>query len=387
MEQKDGEDGRPSGRRFVTPIYRGPRFENHRLPVDLVGDLVVYRDLVADVARELFRMRNPERKRLPKNFIARFQLSLGGVENGSAIPVLERTVPSPEVMIWSDEFDEFEEARDLIAETIDAVHSGRALPPAFPSKLFYRFNAFGSALRDEESIELLSPGASSGPRYDRNVRKRIVLAGSQTYEDRVDQVGFVIAVDRERKTFDLKPISGQRITCCLEPQFYNQIVEALGTSTQQIRLVGVGEFDAQERIRSVLKIHEMLFIGDDLELDMSVRLDELGRLPEGWLEGEGQSISREGLQRLTVVLDQLVNSKGLRPPFLYPTPDGQVRAEWSFKDHEVSATFDLANWEVWLHAAASRAEFSDELTVSTDDTAAISQFVWRFDDRRRTENG
>ena len=79
---------------FMTPVFRGKRFENHEIPLDVLPDLAAYRDLVLDLARHLSLARSPSRKRVLRGFVDSFQLVLRTIEPGSACPVLERVPPS-----------------------------------------------------------------------------------------------------------------------------------------------------------------------------------------------------------------------------------------------------------------------------------------------------
>ena len=61
---------------FMIPVFRGKRFENHEVPLDVLPDLAAYRDLVLELARHLFLAGSPSRKRVPKGFVDSFQLVL-----------------------------------------------------------------------------------------------------------------------------------------------------------------------------------------------------------------------------------------------------------------------------------------------------------------------
>jgi len=61
---------------------------------------------------------------------------------------------------------------------------------------------------------------------------------------------------------------------------------------------------------------------------IGVRLDELRLLKDGWLEGEGKAPSAEGLDWLERACD-LHYPDNAALPHLYPTPAGDVSAEWS----------------------------------------------------------
>ena len=48
--------------------YKGSRFRNARLPVDVLSDLSAFRDLLVSYAKDEWRRRHADRKRVPKGF-------------------------------------------------------------------------------------------------------------------------------------------------------------------------------------------------------------------------------------------------------------------------------------------------------------------------------
>lgn len=72
------------------------------------------------------------------------------------------------------------------------------------------------------------------------------------------------------------------------------------------------------------------------------RLDELRSIKDGWLDGEGKAPSKSGLDWIR----QLFNPYYFEDlPYLYPTVTGNIQAEWSFPDHEVSLLCNLSTHE------------------------------------------
>jgi hypothetical protein len=164
------------------------------MPVETLVELAAYRDLVFGVAKELFRAAHPARQRVPRGFSERLQLWLRTVESGSPVPVLER-VAAPGTVLAPD--DEFTEARDVIEDAVAAVAGGDDLPSAFPRDGLVLFNRFGQTLRSDEAIELRRGGAPSGAMYTRDVRKMLVLNQRRTFQEEIDDIGWVSEVDAD----------------------------------------------------------------------------------------------------------------------------------------------------------------------------------------------
>jgi hypothetical protein len=82
-------------------------------------------------------------------------------------------------------------------------------------------------------------------------------------------------------------------------------------------------------------------------LDIPARLDEMRLLRDGWLEGSGKGPSHEGLDWLARAFSQFYPDD-LPLPFLYPTAEGAVQAEWTLGPAEITLEIDLetrrGNW-------------------------------------------
>ena len=48
--------------------FDGKRFEGHALDVECTRELIAYRNLIVECAKELWRRKNPDRARLPRGF-------------------------------------------------------------------------------------------------------------------------------------------------------------------------------------------------------------------------------------------------------------------------------------------------------------------------------
>ena len=274
---------------FMTPVFRGKRFENHEVPLDVLPDLAAYRDLVLELARHLFLARSPSRKRVPKGFMDLFQLVLRKIEAGSACPVLERVPPSPPTGMAPSvpANDVFDEARDLIDQAIAAAASRRPLPPRFPATLLPRFNQIGRGLRHDESIEFRAPGLSSGPRFDREVRELLVLGEDSKYEDNVEVVGVLQGghIDREVLHLRLDDCREVDVRCA------SSVVEKhLVLRGKRVCLVGWGLYDRQEHLERVTRLDDISPLDEEEDdcpaTSIDAQFEKLRALEPGWYKPE-----------------------------------------------------------------------------------------------------
>ena len=363
------------GRDFASPVFRGGRFESNVLVVDVLSDLVAYRDLVVDLAKHLVLQREPSRKRAPKGFVESFQIGIRAVEGGSAVALLSRIESTP-ALPWSDSFDD---ARDLVEEVVAAVGEGRNLPEGFPVEFAKRFNQLGRGLRDGEYIELRKPGATTGPRYDRDVRKSIVLLHETRYEDRADVTGWIAGGVIDRQQLTIRRQDEPLLDCTCSEDLVRWALERV---EKRVRLVGVGSFDKHDRLEKVLRVSDIALADESDENDalglaisrLSARFDELAALPEGWFEAGTPPLDRKGLLDVHAFLVEAMK-EGVPAPHLYPTPEGEARAEWSFPGWEVSASFNLSEGTIWMHATDLEGDADRECGLALTNPDALRDFV------------
>lgn len=108
--------------------FDGKRFEGHALDVECTQELIAYRNLVVECAKELWRQKNPERVRLPRGFEEGFRLQFDRLKEGSTVVPLQRVrVEDQSELDWGN-LDEFDEAADLIDAAITAANEEALLP-------------------------------------------------------------------------------------------------------------------------------------------------------------------------------------------------------------------------------------------------------------------
>lgn len=76
------------------------------------------------------------------------------------------------------------------------------------------------------------------------------------------------------------------------------------------------------------------------KLKEGTRLEELAELKSGWLDGKGLALDLNGLQALIRDFDNYFDP-ALPLPYLYPTAEGGVQAEWAINRWEISLEIDL----------------------------------------------
>ena len=78
------------------------------------------------------------------------------------------------------------------------------------------------------------------------------------------------------------------------------------------------------------------------EFDVPSRLEELERLEDGWLDGEGRALDKRGIRWFVEMFERSFPND-LPLPYIYPTADGNIQLEWTLGNYELSLKVDLIN--------------------------------------------
>jgi hypothetical protein len=357
---------------FARLRLTGGRFEGNGMPVEALAELVAYQELVVGVAREVYRNRRPKRRRLPKGFADRLQLRVRTIEQGSAVPVLER-IREPGTLI--PRMDEFTESRDLIEDAVAAIGAGKALPDDFPLRAVVLFNRFGQTLRGDEAIELRRATARSGPRYTRDVQRQLVLKERHTFQAEVNDIGWIVELDSGRMSCMIRlrsALRAQPVPAPVDDFTFDQVKAAMEPNGDgpPVYVAGIGVYSTAGHVLRLDSIREVSFVEDAEGLSaLDAKITELEELQAGWLDGGGVALTAPAIRAARITLTELLLLEVPRPR-IYPTPEGGVQAEWSAVDYEVSVTFEPDGSS---YALAVDLESGQSREVEDGDTGMIAE--------------
>jgi hypothetical protein len=104
-------------------------------------------------------------------------------------------------------------------------------------------------------------------------------------------------------------------------------------------------------------------------LDIAARIEELKLLKRGWLDGKGLPPAHDGLVWLAAAFAHFYPAD-LPSPYLFPTAEGRVLAEWSLRPWSPSVEIDLASKRGEWHALNldTDAEVTKELVLDDSET-------------------
>ncbi|HEY4014799.1 MAG TPA: hypothetical protein VGM06_15760 [Polyangiaceae bacterium] len=337
------------------------------MPLEALPELAAYRELIVAVAKALYQGANRDRQRLPKGFEAGFLLVLDRVEAGSAVPVVSR-LEQPG-LLFPPGPDWFDRARDVVEQGIAAASKGSALPAELSNEILGRFGAFGRTLRDDESIVVAQPGKRAGAVYDRAVRRGLVLRAQATYEDDVDLLGEVRAADKDAEGFVLRTADGRKLDVRTPPLFFPLALRSLEESAL-VRVRGSGTYNADGELVKVAMATDVSLAEEGEEqtrpgcpTPVETQVESLATLAPGWYDDSSPAYDAAALRWLSALLKGVLDGFQLPRPYIYPTPEGLARAEWSGANWEVVSSFNLEDRSADVMAARANSQELHELTV------------------------
>ncbi|MFO8072824.1 MAG: hypothetical protein R6V85_13205 [Polyangia bacterium] len=355
---------------FMKARFRGARFDGKRLPISILPELNVYTQLIQDLARHLFLQDHEKRKRAPKGFSNAFAPALTGIEDGSAVAVIERS-SEPGLLQVGDDY--FEKAHALLTDTIYRVGRAEEPPASFPAEFYKRFNNFGKGLRDDETIELRRGDAADGATYTRKVRKDLVLKHSETYQQEVEVVGPIIEAHVEKLHFHIR-VGDDVVLVKFSKSEEQEVLKALQAhETMDVSFSGVATFDRRDRILEIDEIRDLTLF-ESLR-PYGDRLEELRELPEGWLDEDGASPTAEAVASAER-FRELLERTDYPVPVLFPMPEGGFQAEWSREEEELEVTMCFEpDGSVLLVWSSTRGDGEEQLQPNDVNARRLAQLL------------
>jgi len=215
-------------------------------------------------------------------------------------------------------------------------------------------------------LELPAGNGSPPAILTAEVRQRLLQRSTVKEITRVLTVrGTVPEADQDRMTFELQLISGGKIIGPMPDEHRDTIIDAFNGFKDELQMIvnGVGRYDRQGRLSSLHSIDQITLVD---ALDVPSRLDELRNMQDGWLDGSGIAPSHTGLDWLTDNFGRYFPDD-LPLPYIYPTPEGAIEAEWSLGSHSVIVEFNIeTHMGEWLKYTQSSDLDDEERTLDLD---------------------
>jgi hypothetical protein len=328
---------------FLRPHFVGKRFEGHSIPLELLKDLATLENMIVDVAKWFYRKENPSQKRLPKGFTESFWLQLSAINDGSAVPCIDIALSSDG--LFEPEIPPFLlHAKEGIINAIDAAENDGNITQHLPSDLLTHFEILGRNLLDDECIEFNPDNKTNPSRFNKITRRKLIkaISGKKETTEEITVRGSIHEADLSKRTFSIELISEKRkIKGPIDPQHQPTILDALNgfDGGAKVLIKGVGKVKLDNNQLIQIESIDHVYSLDDM--DVGARLDEISNLKDGWLNGKGFVPERAKLDWFNGQFDEYYPEEALLP-FVYPTAEGNIQLEWTFKHTECSLEVDLS---------------------------------------------
>jgi len=349
---------------IYSPRFVGKRFEDHTLPLDLMDDISVLEDLTIELAKWVYFQENPSRQRVPRGFTDGMEIKFEAVEPGSTLLKIALFVVSSN-LFPPENIQYFEKASEKLVNAIQAAEDQEDATEHVPENFLSYFNRIGKKLKPDESIEF-KPFQQKKARLTKQSRKRLLLAATKNreYTDEIELRGFVSEMDKSKKTFQIQLLNGQKVTGKFPDQNIDNIQAAFNEyeSKRLIKINGIGKFNNADRIEFIESVDNTEILED---LDVPSRIEIISVLKDGWLNGEGIAPNADLLKWFSNSFE-LNFSPELPLPNIYPTPDGNIQAEWIIDKMDISLLVNLEDKTSKLNILnlSSEADENHELNLN-----------------------
>ena len=163
---------------ILRPRLYGGRFEYGGIPLEFLGDLAPFRELVLEVAKWRFK-EDRGMRRVPNGFTKSLSVKFTGLEAGSATPVI--SVYADQTLRGISRYERYAEqyaikAGASIVKTIAAAERGFSPHNngyLQPSHLFF-FDRIGRNLCSDEFIRISTPSVDQTAYFDQETRNTLL---------------------------------------------------------------------------------------------------------------------------------------------------------------------------------------------------------------------
>lgn len=368
--------------------YVGTRFNGARMPLDVLSDLPAFRDLLVAFAKEQWRNLNSDRQRLPKGFEKSLSFDLIGIEEGSAVPLMNwnRQTAQANLAGFADELEEIVGTSfNQLVTLIDNAANG-SFPPSLSSEHVRALNKLGAGLHGDERIEFMNTRGSDGNviYLDSIRRKRLITEVRETYQTRFDGLGKLcghhLGEDNNDVYIIVETVEHGEISIPLERERLLQ--EFDGNLQADVQFDLQIELDNNDRLRAIVDVHDVNLIDAEIVGQLArckERLIQISALEAGWDNGHGDAIQSAAVARAHQFLEKRPALCGAYK--VYPTSEGGVLLEFERNGWDYSVEFKADGVEMYGIEVDGDGEM-EPLAFAEMAEDFLAEFDMRIEDRR-----
>lgn len=320
---------------FGSLRFIGERFEEANLPVELLDNVKAYQEVLLSLAEEIWRERNPDRKRLPQGFRKHLSLSFSHVEDGSAVAVLKSDSSVQEGML-SDEYsiNYLSLAQTRFLEITAAANENRPIV-GLSTSAKNPLKQLLANVRESEGLEIrsLTGKDQKNPivRYTEKTMKALSEATEVSKEKEIQGLGIVRAIfDSSEEIEVLSEHGAIRL-----PVPSAELRRGLFPLASFVEFEIVGLVAGGGQLKKVIRANRPAKVESSHEhIRFLDRLNLLSGLGNGWKDGAGKKIDSNAVRYCFdlsgFICDIYPNVS------LFPEIDGSLKIEFETRGIEVS---------------------------------------------------
>lgn len=351
---------------IFTPRYEGDRFSEHRLPLDMIEDLSVFQEMTIEMAKVIYKEKNQDRERIPKDFTKGISFELENIAEGSTIPKVV-LITALSGLFPQENVTYFEEAKDRIIEVVQSAADDTNINSHAPDFILKYFSRFGKKLGEDEFIEF-NPYGEKKAKFTKESRKKIIKASSKAneYNEEVKLRGLISEMDFPKMSFTIDLVNGQRLTSSYNSDNQAVLKNALFSFTEHVQKKIIIESTVRfNKTDNIIKIESLESISELEDLDIPYRLEEISYLKSGWFDSDSESFNMTQLRWLSSEFDDKFDPK-LPLPNTFPTPETDIQFEWSSENIEADLVVDLKNKSGRLSILDINSDKEDKYDLNLD---------------------
>ena len=337
----------------LTIAFTGGRFVNGQMPTDFLPDITALGIALREAAKEQYRTRT-QRNRVPVGFADEVSTAISAVSTGSTnvtISTIQKPTPEGETPpLLSPYGEDIAKGWEQVVLELAQSHNGDSRRPTWAGLL----RRFGLHFTEGEAARLSANGYIAT--YDRQTRRAYLRTRfpDEHYTEWNAIDGYIHARDINAGNFGIT-VDGEHTITAQAPQLWRSEIDRAFTLRMNginatVSLVGEVTYDARGQPTAVANISETCV---NHPLDISRQIRRLAGLSEGWLDGksQGKAIATDHLDWLQNILEDDIHLSDATLPRLFPTPEGNILAEWHIGNAAASLEIDCATGKAtWEHS-------------------------------------
>jgi len=276
---------------IIVLTFKGKRFEDNSIEIPFLTELIRYQKMIEHSSRIIWRILEPERKRMPRGFEKLVTLRFNEIKpNCVTIPLKARGTELTQTV-----FTALQKSVHLVTDTIRSLNENISLPDQLPKSIVPEIAKWGSSLTGDDKIILKIPGGNEAY-YTYSEREKMKKFIEGKYTDSIDITGEVLEVDIKRHNLHIYPDDGSRIKVQFSPEQEDIVIKALKEHENlMLKVKGTAVFKGTLHIlEQITEVDDLYIIQKEecmwdpnakpfweeiLELAASIPEEELDKLP------------------------------------------------------------------------------------------------------------